>query len=201
MGDGAEVSLPTLVRTSETHPIDVYWVPDEAHAQAGRLGLTFAPGKCGRGLVTAADWERDLHVDLDRLRDHHGADVLVSLMEQHEYDLLQIPTLFAEATARGIDVDHLPIEDVRVPRADQSDAVTALVVRVRGRLAAGHRVVVHCRGGIGRSGLIASIVVGSYGHSAARAIAIVRTAQPSAVETHAQERYVAEALAAWSAGA
>jgi protein-tyrosine phosphatase len=197
----ADAATQSRVHTSQSHPIEVFWVADEAHGQPGRLGLTFAPGKCAYSTLSAAMQQRDLHADLDRLRDHHRVDVLVSLMEEHEYALLGVPTLLAEAAARGIVVEQFTIRDVSVPRADQAEAVTALVGSIRAGLCSGRRVVVHCRGGIGRSGLIASIVVGSYGHEAAEAMAIVRTVQPKAVETRGQERYVAEALARWGAAA
>jgi ADP-ribosyl-[dinitrogen reductase] hydrolase len=50
--------------------------------------------------------------------------------------------------------------------------------------------VVHCRGGIGRSGLVAASVVTTYGFAPTDAIARVRQAQPLAVETRLQEAYV-----------
>lgn len=181
------------VRTSESHPIEVFWVVSAAHGGSGRLGLTFAPGKRGSGLVTGARWERDLGADLDRLRHHHGADVLVSLMEGFEYDMLGVPTLLESARERGIRVHHLPIVDTSVPAAHQADEVDALIGAVRDSLAAGERVVVHCRGGQGRTGTIASIVLSTFGHAPDDAIRLVREAQPRAVENPTQQDYVREA--------
>ncbi len=185
--------MSTEVRTSESHPIEVFWVEAGAHANQGKLGLTFAPGKRGEGMVTGALWERSLSADLDRLKDHHGTDVLVSLMEEFEYDMLGIPTLFAEARKRGIRVHHLPIVDTSVPTAEQANAVDELVGAIRQALSAGDRVVVHCRGGQGRTGTIASIILTAFGHEPQDAIRIVRDAQPRAVENLQQQQYVQEA--------
>jgi len=49
---------------------------------------------------------------------------------------------------------------------------------------------VHCRGGVGRSGLVAAAVATTYGDDADAAIARVRQAQPLALETREQEAYV-----------
>jgi len=187
--------LGSKARTSESHPIEVFWVDQAAHGAPGRLGLTFAPGKKGEGLVTGATWDRDVATDLDRLRHHHGTDVLVSLMEDFEYSMLGIPDLFEEARARGIEVIRLPIVDTSVPKPSDLPAVRELVQRIRDALSAGRNVVIHCRGGQGRTGTIASLVLTTYGHEPQEAIRIVRGAQPRAVENPGQERYVVETAA------
>lgn len=181
----------TDVRTSVSHPIEVFWTPSESHGQPGRLGLTFAPGKRGEGLATGAVWQRDLGADLDRLSEHHEMDVLVSLMEDCEYESLDIPELFSEALARGIAVLRLPIADTSTPAAGDFDQLVALAQKIRISLSAGHNVVIHCRGGLGRSGTIAALVLTTYGHAASKAVELVREAQPAAVENHRQYDYVA----------
>src|SRR5690606_8877276 len=184
------------IRTSETHPIEVQWVEPTSYAGDGRLGLTYAPGKCGRAPVSGVEWRRELTVDMDRLRDHHGTDVLVSLMEPAEYQELLIPDLFAVARGRGIEVQHLPIVDGEAPRPEQAGEVTALLDTVRDALAAGKTVVIHCRGGQGRTGMMAAVLLTTFGHDAARAIATVREAQPKAVESAVQQAYVEAYVAA-----
>ncbi len=177
-------------RTSRTDPIEVFWVDEEALGTAGRLGLTFAPGKRGRGLVSGSLWQRKLGVDLDELRRVHRVDLLVSLMESFEYDDLEIPDLFEQARARGMRVLHLPIVDMQAPDPGQERDVLALIGAIRAALQAGENVVVHCRGGRGRSGTIAALTVASYGHAPGAAIDIVRQAQPQAVESPLQRAYV-----------
>ncbi|HEX7039853.1 MAG TPA: cyclin-dependent kinase inhibitor 3 family protein [Trueperaceae bacterium] len=184
--------MPLQRRTSESDPIEVFWVDRAAHGTAGRLGLTFAPGKKGAGAATGATWDRDLATDLDRLRHHHGVDLLVSLMEGFEYRLLGVPDLLDEARARGIEVLRLPIVDGSVPRPGDLPEVRELVRSVREAMLAGRTAVIHCRGGQGRTGTIAALVVATFGHEPREAIGIVREAQPWAVENPLQERYVEE---------
>lgn len=185
------------VRTSETHPLQVHWVPDAAHGTPGRLGLTLAPGKVGESQLYGYRWQRDLEADLHRLRTDFGCDRLVSLMEGWERTKYGIADLLDRARAHGIATHDFPIVDCSAPRAGQAGEVRALVDEIRAALARGERVVVHCRGGIGRSGLIAALALGSYGLAPAAAIDQVRSARPGAVETSEQRRYVADTLAAW----
>jgi protein-tyrosine phosphatase len=175
--------------TSTSHPLEVRWVP--GLPTLGAIGLTFAPGVRD----TSADmtpWERDLDADLERLREHHTADVLVSLLEPHEYDLLGVPDLLTRTRDVGLDVLHFPIIDAWIPRPDECAAFDDLIAAIRDSLDAGQRVVIHCRAGIGRSGLVAACVVTTYGHGAADAITLVRQAQPFAVQTRLQAYFVGQ---------
>lgn len=179
-----------MTRTSITHPIDVVWVDPAAHGGSGRLGLTYAPGKSGRAPASGIEWDRDLTVDLDRMQEHHRVGVLVSLMEPFEYEELRIPNLFEEARARGIEVVHLPIADGQAPQQHQAEAVEDLLESTRNDLAAGRNVVIHCRGGQGRTGMLAAALLTTYGHDAESAIGMVRAVQPRAVESPVQQAYV-----------
>ncbi len=81
-----------------------------------------------------------------------------------------------------------PIADVSVPTDIEA---TIAVVRARlVELAAARTVVVHCMGGLGRAGTIASCCLAASGVEAGRAIGIVRSARPGAVQTASQEAFV-----------
>jgi protein-tyrosine phosphatase len=169
-------------KTSESDPIRVDFLPPETLELPGRLGITFAPGKKIEG-----QWERDLETDLRRLREEYHAEVLVSLMEHTEYPNLGIPELFRKAKDLGIEVLHLPIPDGSVPLEPESDDYEALIEDVVKRLKEGQTVVVHCRGGQGRSGLVAASVLVALGHPAVKALEVVRRTRKGAVETPEQE--------------
>ncbi len=62
----------------------------------GRLGMTFAPGMKTLGM--RGRWDRDLRADLGVLREEYGAGVLVSVMEEHEYQGYKISELFEQDT-------------------------------------------------------------------------------------------------------
>lgn len=181
--------MPTLpVATSDSHPIRVDAVP--LRDLPGTLGLTFAPGKQGPRPLAGGTWRRDLDQDLARLRGVYGTEVLVSLMRTSEYEELGIADLDERAAAHAIRVRRFPITDMRTPAPADAPAFDALVDGVRGELAGGRTVTVHCRGGRGRSGLVAACVLVRCGMTPDVAIGHVRTHREGAVETEGQEAYV-----------
>lgn len=174
------------MRTSETHPIYLNFVHEGSGG--GRIGLTFAPGKKDPVAMTGG-WDRDLATDLDALVAAR-VQVLVSLVEDAELTLLKIPTLVAEASARGLEVVRFPIVDVQPPR--EVAAARGVIALAVARVTDGKTVVFHCRGGLGRAGTMAACALVRLGELPEAAISRVRRARPGAIETREQERFVLE---------
>jgi ADP-ribosyl-[dinitrogen reductase] hydrolase len=174
----------TMIRTSLTHPIRVDAVP----VAGGLLGLTFCPGKHGDSL-NGAPWARDLETDLAALK-AWGASLVVTLMERHEFALLRVPDLNVRVTAHRMDWAHLPIPDQGVPGGDFAEAWPHVRAELLLHLHSGGRVVLHCRGGLGRTGLVAAILLSEAGMPADEAILAVRRLRPRAIETEEQARFV-----------
>lgn len=175
-----------MYRTSQTHPLRI----DPLPVANGFLGLTLCPGKSGDS-VFGQSWARDMDIDLDAIQAWSAAAV-VTLIEEHEFEFLRVTSLAAGLRARGIAWHHVPIGDLNAP----DDAALALwrdlSPRLHHILESGGRVLVHCRGGLGRAGTIAALILTERGLSAPAAIAEVRSARPGAVETAAQERWLIE---------
>lgn len=145
----------------------------------GLLGLTICPGRVDRG--------RNLATDLASLV-AAGCRHLVSLMTERERVAYGVASLVDAAQAAGMQVHVFPIEDQGVPSAE---AVRPLVARISGWIDLGEPVVLHCLGGLGRSGLVAALVLMERGLPADRALREVRAARGSrAVETAGQEAFV-----------
>ena len=172
-------------RTSDSHPLQIAFVetPDN-----GRIGTTFCPGKHDPRAMTGP-WDRDMHTDLAAIADW-GAVALVTLMESHELDLLGVSGLGDAVLAQGMSWYHLPVQDVSVPNiafeAQWADAGSVL----RTQLLSGQSIVVHCRGGLGRTGIVAARLLIELGEKPVTALERVRAARPGAVETAEQEKYV-----------
>ena len=175
-----------MIRTSQTHPLEVATL--EPGPGLGRIGLTFCPGKQQAAAFTGS-WQRDLGLDLDAVRDW-GAAVVVTLVEAHELEALQVTALGDEVRARHIEWRHLPIVDVSVPDAAFEEAWHVQGEGLRARLRSGFDVLVHCKGGLGRAGMIAARLLVELGHPPAEAVAAVRKVRPGAVETFAQVEHV-----------
>jgi predicted protein tyrosine phosphatase len=154
----------------------------------GALGLTFAPGKTDPA-SRPAPWLRDIATDLDAVV-AWNARTVVTLIEPHEFKLLEIPGLGDEIRRRGLQWLHLPIRDVSVPDARFEKAWPEHSATLRANLRAGDNVLVHCRGGLGRAGMIAARLLVEEGVEPEVAMATVRAARPGAIETPAQERWV-----------
>jgi protein-tyrosine phosphatase len=177
------------VGTSETDPIEVDFLPDDEVTTPGRLGMTFAPGMWA-GSVEGR-WERDLAADVRALEEEYETDVLVSLMEDHEYRGYRIPELLERDSIGGIEILRFAIEDMGVPREAESEGFEAFVKDIVQRLEQGQNVVVHCRGGLGRTGTLAACVLVAFDrHTADEAIAAVRETRKGTVQTREQEDFV-----------
>jgi ADP-ribosyl-[dinitrogen reductase] hydrolase len=174
-------------RTSVSHPLQIATV----HIGGGRIGVTFAPGKTDPDAMSG-HWRRDLAVDLDAVK-AWGADAVVSLIEDHEFETLAIPMLGAEVRARGMEWIHAPIRDISVPDAKFDAAWPATSAHLRDILSTGGAIVIHCRGGIGRACMIAARIMVELGEKSDAAIDLLRRVRhPHAVETKLQEAWVAD---------
>lgn len=172
-------------RTSATHPLQIATL---STAAGGRIGMTFCPGKRDLAAMTGP-WERDLLADLKVLNEW-GATALVTLMETHELDQLGVSELGQATMSIGMAWFHLPIRDVSIPDAIFETAWVTSGQALRERISNGQGVVVHCRGGLGRTGVIAARLLIELGEQPNRALDMVRSVRPGAVETAQQEEYV-----------
>jgi ADP-ribosyl-[dinitrogen reductase] hydrolase len=175
-----------MKRTSLTHPLQIATL--SAGHELGRVGITFCPGKYDAQALSGY-WDRDLSLDLDAIREW-GAAAVVTLVESKELILLRVPRLGDEVVRRGILWFHLPIVDVSTPDEHFERQWDVAGDELRTLLRNGRDVLVHCRGGLGRAGTIASRLLIELGMEAATAIRKVRAVRPGAIETHEQERYV-----------
>jgi protein-tyrosine phosphatase len=84
---------------------------------------------------------------------HAGTDVLVSMLTAGEHDELDLGGEQSAASAAGLRFLALPTPDFGTPdTASFLERVRQLV----GDLREGRSVVIHCRGGIGRSSMLAA---------------------------------------------
>lgn len=111
----------------------------------------------------------------------NGVRVLVSLQ--------RVPELFGTVCAEnGIEWIHYPIEDFGVPH--DLEAYSGLIDALVERIEHDKPVCIHCRAGVGRTGMaLACTVARLYGVSGQQAIRTVQR-QRTAIDTPAQTSFV-----------
>ncbi|MCA9682743.1 MAG: isochorismatase family protein [Myxococcales bacterium] len=152
---------------------------EPAWAGAGRVGLTLLPGR--------RDYGRDLGDDLATLR-ADGIGRVLCMVPRDELERYGVGDLLDAYREAGLTALHLPVVDQKASSvADMDQALAFIDAGVQ----AGEAVLVHCVGGLGRSGMAVACYLGKQGLDAAEAIARVRGARgPRAVETAVQEDFV-----------
>jgi len=178
------------IQTSETAPIFVNFVENSQFLPSqGKLGMTFAPGKKQSQSMTGCHWDRDLDIDLERLKKEYNTYALISLMRDNEYTSFEIPDIFEKAKLHGIHPVHYPITDGGVP--ESHEAVLPLLTEICGYINDGKNVVVHCLGGLGRTGLVAAcVIIMLLKIDAKTAISLVRKARKGTIQTFRQVTFV-----------
>jgi ADP-ribosylglycohydrolase/protein-tyrosine phosphatase len=199
VADGEPLN-PDVVRTSASHPLRIGTVELDS---GGRIGITFCPGKKQAQSETGA-WYRDLDTDLAAIK-AWGATHLVTLIAPWEFAELHVEALPERASAHGLAWHHAPILDGHIPGLVPAgyDANTwfdqvwpSILPQLKSALDRGEGVVVHCKGGLGRAGTAAALLLASRQTSlqADEVIQRIREARNNAVETVVQERYIREKL-------
>lgn len=179
-------------RTSDTHPITVSWILEHG---GGRLGLCHCPGK--KVIRRGVQWDRCLEQDLQRLKRDYGVTTLVCLLSQAELLHFKLRHYNRSVCAMGLGLAEFPILEMAAP--ESLDRTAGFVRRLVEMLARGEKVVVHCRGGVGRAGLMAACTLLQIGSAASAGGAIeevrrrrCRRAVESASQVRFIEKYAAE---------
>lgn len=163
------------------HPYDILGVP----GCPGHLIFTPCPGSKDASLASA----------LDTLQ-AAGAEALITLMPEGELEQNQAAELPALCAARNLEWFHLPVADEQVPQDDFASAWAQARERIRVLLDEGRSIAIHCKGGSGRTGLIAARILIDRGLSRAEAIALVQALRPKAIQHPAHVAWIAQFAAA-----
>ncbi|SIS81951.1 hypothetical protein SAMN05421759_10446 [Roseivivax lentus] len=156
--------------TTEAEAHAIYAVP----VGGGILAIAPMPGAGG-----------DYAADLEHIRNWAPALVL-SLVSRAELVLAGAENFGGDMQDRGTRWDHLEIEDFAAPDAAFETRWTVVSGFARRALVGGGRVLLHCKGGCGRSGMAALRLMIEIGEAPDEALARLRAVRPCAVETDAQ---------------
>ena len=113
---------------------------------------------------------------------------LATPAELAEAGLMELGTAFQNRGSRWL---HLPIDDYGIPDAAAEKIWIEHAPHFKAILDGHGRIVVHCRGGCGRSGMIALRLMVEKGETPPEAFRRLRGLHPDAVETEAQYEWAA----------
>lgn len=155
-------------------PIELFKLVEINSLPSGRLAICRLPGRTG-----------DLDADVAEIA-RWAPDIVVSMTETSEMAASGAAGLIEALRARSIKHAHFPIRDFGTPEAGD-ERWPALSERLHAVLDRGGSILLHCMGGLGRSGMVALRLLIERGLPPAQALAEIRAARPGAVETDAQE--------------
>jgi len=131
------------------------------------------------------DWLED---EIRRWRDD-GVEIVVSLLTAAEIEELGLINERKALEAVGLQYCNYPIPDLGIPASNKS--AKELLIKIHDALQGSKKVALHCRGSIGRSGLIAAGVLVLAGVEPSRAIRDVTKARGfDSPETAEQKEWV-----------
>lgn len=136
----------------------------------------------------------DYRGDLAHIHDWMPA-MVISVVTEAELEA-GAPGFQADVTNMGTRWVGFPISDFGVPAPVQMQGWEAISARARAALKGGGRVLIHCRAGCGRSGMVALRLMIEAGVPPASALERLRALRPCAVETEAQMEWATEPGAA-----
>jgi len=163
-------------------PTKLHWLDE---AWPGKIALSARP----RG----GDWLGDEVSNWKRA----GVDSVLSLLESQEENDLRLQEESTEVRSRGLGFSSFPIPDRQVPSSEAR--LAQLLEKVDRTLSSGKNVLIHCRQGIGRSGLVAACLLVKKGMSPGTAIEKISSARGVAVpETEEQREWIDHYAAAFT---
>src|SRR6266496_1726507 len=156
---------------TELHWVDGPW--------PGKLALASRP----RG----GDWLEDEMASWRRA----GIDTVLSLLTPDEELDLDLKSEAQEVKASGMRFLSLPIPDRQVPNS--ATEVAGALEELAADLASGKNAVIHCRQGIGRTGLVAACLLVTKGVNPEAAVQRLSVARGTQVpETPEQRRWIVD---------
>lgn len=157
------------------HPYDLLPLNVNTNAQ---LIFTPCPGTKGTSIAEA----------LATLQ-QAGAAAVISLNPMSELEKLQVADLGTEVNANGLQWFHCPIEDDHAPLTDFAAAWQQAGPLVHQLLDAGKTVAIHCKGGSGRTGLMAAQILLERGNSKDTVKSMVQALRPFALTLEPHVHY------------
>ena len=162
----------------------ITWIPIPGEKNKEKLAISQCPGKQTINL----NKQQDLINDLISISNQQ-ITCIISLITKAELLALNLKNF--ENNIRLIGFKHYveEIEDLGVPKQNQLDSFAKLIQIIICELNRDSKVLIHCNAGLGRSGLLAGIILKEM-TDLLKPVEYVREFREGAVETKNQEQFI-----------
>ena len=176
--NSGHISKKIAQRIQSGGKLRIDWIDDEK-VNKGAIGLTILPGR--------QDYSRSVEEDLKQLKKYE-VSTIIPLITDDELGHYGVSDLLKKYDDYNFQVKRLPIMDQLVSSEEE---MRQLISYIDEKLKNQEKIVLHCVGGLGRSGLVAASYLKSKGRKAKESIESVRKVRgPRAVESKIQEEFV-----------
>lgn len=148
------------------HPFDVLALPD-----SGKLIFTPCPGTKGVALQTS----------IEQLK-HAGASAVITMMPDDELSEIGVEELPATVNRSGMHWFYMPVDDDAAPTETFQQSWQESRSKIMALLDNGETIAVHCRGGSGRTGLMAALIMSERRIDQDQTTELVRSLRPNSLK-------------------
>ncbi len=152
----------------------------------GKIILTSFPGLNNEGRFDDTLFLLQLN-----LFKNNNCSSIVSFVEDKEFEKLSGKKYFVKKVYENkLNWHHLPISDLGAPNHEFKEKWESVKPLLKNELLDGKNIILHCRGGKGRAGTVAAILLIDFGYDKKEAIDLVRSRRAGAIETETQQKFI-----------
>lgn len=165
-------------RIKQTIALRIDYIPKEL-INNNIIGLTILPGR--------KDFSRNIDEDIKEIK-KQDINVIIPLITKDEMEKYGVSNLLNKYEENCFEIKYLPINDQKIPSKEE---VIDLINFISQKIKENKKIMIHCVGGLGRSGMIAACYLKSIGFDSNEAIKFIREIRTSrAIETEEQVKFV-----------
>ena len=160
------------------------------------LGLCYCPGTNYKDYYNYDVKKEKIELDLNHFKQYKGVEAIICLIDKRGLGNLDLSLYNYKEICRSLNIKfiHYPVRDFDAPKETPEEIDKKLISPVKELLTVENKtIVMHCRGGVGRSGLIAALILTKLGHFSDTESAIEylrKIRNPQCVESGDQEEYI-----------
>ena len=184
------LSSPKEIETSASHPYTIDFILPELFSQhipsstPLTLGMSYLPGRC------RSSYQRSLSDDIERIQSFYQIDMVVSLLPFHQLEEMKVANLEEIFIERNLKYLIFGWRDKWIPNENTLRDLLEVVETIVQNLRDGRRVLVHCFGGKGRTGVVIVAVLIRLGIPFPTAIDLIRTSRKGCIHNPLQLFYL-----------